>query len=437
MATLSAPLTCASQTLLLLSLTPCFGVDVPIFQQPCNHLDMHAHMDRILLECGVMKNTPKCLNLLLLLLLLPLSVTVAHASDDLYAAEALVAGDDAAARTAAIAQALAQVLVKVTGRRNIATQQAVGELLGQASQYVQQYRYRLGDGPTGDGSPAAGAQPQPQRFIWVKFDKPALDRALRTAGFPAWAGTRPRLLVWLASDVGGRRLIFNPETVPGSRQAMLDRATERGLPLRLPLLDLEDRGHVTVSDLWGLHDETVEKASARYGEVVVLVGRLRRLAAGNWRVDWRLFDGDRRDDFKGAGPLLPMLADGIDQAMDRLTARYAPAWNEGGPQQLLLQVSDVPGVAGYARLLEILDARDEITAVSLRRLEDGELWLAVSIRGGVESLARALSLNGVLQQVPGGESVPLLLPSPVTVSAAPETLTEAQPVADLHYRWRP
>lgn len=384
------------------------------------------------------KNHPR--RLLLLLLILPLTITQALADDDLYAAEVPVAGEDAASRTEAITQALVQVLVKVTGRRNIAAQSAVAELLGQASQYVQQYRYRLGAPPVGD---EAGAGGQPQRFIWVKFDKPALDRALRAAGFPAWSGTRPRLLVWLASDINGRRQLFNPETVPGSRQVMIDRAAQRGLPLRLPLLDLEDRAHITVSDLWGLHEETILAASARYGDVVVLVGRLRRLAANDWRADWHLFDAGSTAAFSGENRLLPLLGDGIDQAMDYLAAHYAPDSSEGGPQQLLLQVSGVPDVSGYARLLNSLGARDEVTGVHLQQLEDGELWLSVSVRGGVEALQRALSANAFLQQVPGGESVPIdlsppaQLPTSATVSIAVEPVPEPGLVADLHYRWRP
>ena len=266
------------------------------------------------------------------LLAMPLRAT-ANPSDELFAAEAPVAGEDAISRADGIAQALTQVLVKITGKRGIDEQPGMAELLARASQFVQQYRYRLAEVP--ESTPVAGSPP-------VAALRPpgdhAAERELRRLGFPVWGGNRPRVLVWLASDNGRQRQIFNPESVPGARRAMQDRAAERGMPLRLPLLDLEDRGRLAVADLWGLYEDGIRQASTRYGKVVILVGRLRYLSPQQWRAQWTLYDDAQSESFSASGDLLALLADGMDQTMDRLAARYAPAKGDGGPQSVVLRV---------------------------------------------------------------------------------------------------
>lgn len=373
---------------------------------------------------------------LVLLLCLPL-LAQANPADDLYAAEAPVAGEDAVSRSEGLSLSLAQVLVRLTGKRAIGEQPGMAELLGRASQFVQQYRYRLADPLAVPAVPAVdptvSPQPEPQRYIWAKFDKPALDRELRQRGFPVWTGKRPRLLVWLASDNGRQRQLFNPEVFPGSRQAMIERASERGLSLRLPLLDLEDRSRLTVADLWSLYGEGIKEASARYGEVVVLVGRLRQLDPQQWRVEWTLFQDPQSEAFEASGDLLALLADGMDQAMDRLAARYAPTKGDGGPSQVVLRISGVPDLTAYASLMTTLGGLDGVEGLLLRHMEGADLWLELAVRNGVEGLQRILADHTALQAEPPSEPVPLLLPQAQSVSIAPPA--PELPAADLHYRW--
>lgn len=376
-----------------------------------------------------------------LLLCLPLLVVplkaMANPAEDLYAAEAPVAGEDAISRSEGIAAALSQVLVRLTGKRAINAQPGVEELLGRASQFVQQYRYRLADtlelAAEPAQPPATEPAPQQQRYIWVKFDKPALDRELRRLGFPVWSGVRPRVLVWLASDNGRHRRLFNPEAVPGSRQAMLERAGERGLPLRLPLLDLEDRNRLAVSDLWSLYEEGIRQASARYGQVVILVGRLRQLGPGQWRADWNLFDDLQGESFQTRGDLLALLADGMDQTMDRLAARYAPAKGDGGPQKVVLRVSNLPDLEAYAGLMRTLSDMDGVESLVLRHLEGADLWLELLVLNGADGLERTLLANPLLQRELPSEPAPLVLPQPQSVSVQP--VEPELPGADLHFRW--
>ena len=172
-----------------------------------------------------------------------------------------------------------QVLVRVTGRRDIATDPGVGELLAQPGAYVQQFR------ETDEGD------------LWVSFDQNAVDEVLVGSGLPIWGGERPAVLMLLAMDLGGgRRSVLaaedevpDPETV-ALRESVTEQAELRGLPFVLPLMDAQDRSVVSFTDLWGGFDQVLLAAAQRYDVDAVLLGRFRYDEPD--RIRWTLFEGE-------------------------------------------------------------------------------------------------------------------------------------------------
>src|SRR6185503_18770188 len=117
-------------------------------------------------------------------------------------------------------------------------------------------------------------QGQPQ----VGFISTQVDQALAALQKPVWGPERPLTLLWIAVDDGngGRALLGANDTAalgldpnpPGMterlaalRKDLQSVADERGLPITLPLLDLEDLGAVTFADVWGGFEDRVAGAS--------------------------------------------------------------------------------------------------------------------------------------------------------------------------------
>src|SRR5690606_32339817 len=111
---------------------------------------------------------------------------------------------------------------------------------------------------------------------------------LSAAGVPLWGANRPAVLVWLAVDQDGRRELIGPEGASGLLAPLEQRAAARGLPLVMPLLDLEDTGIVSSDSVWNLDQATVARASKRYAHDAVLLGRVLRSASGQWHGQWQL-----------------------------------------------------------------------------------------------------------------------------------------------------
>ena len=130
---------------------------------------------------------------------------------------------------------------------------------------MQQFRFR-----------EAPAEPPVERLsLWVQFDGVALAREVRAAGLPYWGSERPDLLFgWRSMTVVDAT--WCPKPVEPRRNRCVAAGKRHGLPLTLPLIDLEDQRAIQFTDVWGGFTGTIATASRRYRPQVVLTGRLER-----------------------------------------------------------------------------------------------------------------------------------------------------------------
>lgn len=347
-------------------------------------------------------------------------------AQDLYAAEVKVQDDSAAQRNVGLTAALREVMVRLSGSTQVAGSPGAGDLLRQAASLVQQYRYRLEELPAAEGQET----PDSQRYLWAKFDKAALDRRLRAAGIPVWGSRRPRVLMWLAYERGGQRGLLNLEQDMGARARLLARAADRGMPLQLPLMDLEDQSALSAADVWADYQQALEQASQRYPHDVILAGRLRRVGDGRWNVQWSLWDKGENQQWSLSGQgWYAALLSGIDRGQDLLASRYAPAGGSDGPERVRVLFTQVGSLQAYGRLMQILGSIEGITDVQLREVSAEQVLADVWVRGGQSSLSRMLSLGGELFLQ--ADDVPLPTPQG-TVPVAPSadmTFSYLQPAA--------
>lgn len=309
--------------------------------------------------------------------------------DGLFETEVPVQGPDTAQRNQAIRQALGQVLVKVSGSRDIADRPALAEELGQAPRYVQQFRY-LEPGHNGD---------QPVGRLLVQFDGAAVTRMLRERGLPVWGEARPTVLVWLGIEDQGERRWYVPDTDPTGWDALQRAANERGLPLLLPLMDLDDQRVLRPDDLWGGGESAVRAASERYAPDAILVGRLADLG-GAWRGSWTLLQ-DAAESWEGRpGERDRSLAAGVSWAADALAARNAPMGTGSATSLVELRVAGILGLAEYGRVKAHLGSLSMVERSRLLALEPGVARFQLKVRGGAAALATGIALGGLLEQAP-------------------------------------
>jgi len=233
----------------------------------------------------------------------------------------------------------------------------------------------------------------------------------------------------------GQRVLLNLENEPQARAAVLIRAQQRGMPLQLPLMDLEDQGKLTPADLWSDYQPGIRLASARYPHQSVLAGRLSAQRGRKWIGAWSLIDRDGSYSFQTpAQGLDEALVFAIDQAQNLLAARYAPMPGAGASGSgTLVRFSDVYDLAAYGRLLALLDALEPISQVALRGAKQDSFLFELQLRGGEQDLARALEAGGQVVAEPGPVRPVPIWPQAGAATADPGP-SAAEPEADLYFR---
>jgi hypothetical protein len=278
--------------------------------------------------------------------------------------------------------AMGQLLSRVTGRLDAALEPALADLLQNAGAYVEQSG--LLDRET----------------LLVTFDQRAIEAALVARDQPIWGPERPLTLLWLAIDAGqGERGILSAgealtdmspefaELQANLREELTTVAEERGLPLSLPLMDLQDMSELSFIDIWGGFTQQVNQASERYGADAVLNGRARVTSFGV-NVQWTLLkDGGQ---FTLAGTFV---RDGLDRLADLYAAEFGTL---GGVRSTLITVLGVETLDDYGRVIRYLESLSMLESVGLEEFVDSVLSIRVQSRGGSVVLERVLGLSTTL-----------------------------------------
>lgn len=343
----------------------------------------------------------------LLLACLPLFSlpSLAATVSDLYQVREPVASQQPDERAAALGRALDTLVLRLTGDANAAQSPALAALRKDPQQIVSQYGYE------GDK-------------LLVDFDPISTERSLRQAGLSLWGANRPAILTWWLNDASaGSNLIGDGQE---AAQVLGLAAQHRGLPLRLPLADLDEQLLATAQTLAANDPAALRTASERYAADALLTV-LAREDNGQWQAQWRLWLGDEREQGKVQGADQAALADAILLAVSqRLAPRFIVA--PGAANSLTLEVQGVD-LARYAELQRIL----EPFAAQLRKVQGDTLTFQVT--ANVEQLRAQLALAR-LQEIPA-EAPPLDASQPAQAPAAgAEPAPQIVPRADvLRFRW--
>lgn len=337
--------------------------------------------------------------------------------ENLYNAQVSVASQSASDREAAIRSALGAVLVKLTGDRDAAKRPEAQLLLKQADRYVEQYQYSQ--------KQASNRQAGQGETLWVGFDANAVGRSLQDSGLPIWGRNRPYLIVWIGVEESGRRYLIEPGTQSDLREAVDVAAAARGLPVLLPLMDLEDQAAIDAADVWGNFTDRIAQASGRYRANGILVGRIHKETTGQWRSRWSLDEGGSSNQWDArSGSLREALTAGIDGTADVLAHRYAQVLT-ASTEDVAFAVEGVNSTAAYAKVLRYLESLESVAQVRVAALDGSRIVFGLRLRTNRDGFGRSLALGDFLVPVaagatdasPDGQMQTAPLPASAAVSA--------------------
>ena len=329
----------------------------------------------------------------------------------LYQVREPVADQQPESRDAAMQKALQTLVLRLTGDAKALQNPGLEGLRKDPQQIINQVASEAG----------------PPESVLVEFDPGSTERALRKAGLALWGSNRPSILGWWLNDSAeGSNLVGDGQA---SAQPLRRAAQHRGLPLRLPLADLQEQLVANAEQIEGSDPAALREASGRYGADALLAVHARE-ADGKWQGKWQLWLGDQREQGTAEGADPAALADAVMLALSsRLAPRYVTRPGASSQLQVQVQGMNLQRYAELARVLEPFGPRLQMAEGST---------LTYGVTANREQLRAQLGL-AKLQEVPV-EQAPAVQPPPAPADAAgagqPVPAQPApKPFDGLRFRW--
>jgi hypothetical protein len=281
-------------------------------------------------------------------------------------------GEEAAFRTG-----MADLLVRITGRRDAAQLPGLVPLVDNAPRYVSSYRRA------------------PGRRLLISFDEDAVETAVAQAGLPFWGDVRPTTLVWLAVDRGGgRRGLVTSDTAGEEKDAVEAAAAQRGLPLVWPSAGAGEDLRLRFEQAWSGDVGSLAETASRYGAEGVLVGKAIADTTGAYAVEWTFLGDGGRSQVRGG------VESGVHLAADRYASRYA---STAGAQRSEIEITvlGLTHAAAYADASRQLESLAAVRDLRLVRVNPDSAVFRASVRGGLDALQREAAAGGRLRPVAG------------------------------------
>jgi len=316
------------------------------------------------------------------LLLVAAAVPVARAEiiEDIYTARIAVADRSQEALRSARREGLERVLVKASGDATAPARPEATEAVRSAERYLLRYSYEDSD----EGAVT----------VRLDYDERAVQGLLRDARLPLWTANRPPILTWLViSDQAGRRFVGAAD---GAEQAdvLTGRFRERGLPLQLPLLDLEDTASLSTGAAWRQSSQEIVAASRRYRDSEILAGRAAHTSTGRWVGDWRfLYEGRWLTRPVAADSYSDFVAAGADLAAATISGRYAITALDSADQRHRVTLRGVRGYSDYLAAQQALGTLEAVRRVVPERLVGDLVSLRIEADADLVQLGRIIELD--------------------------------------------
>lgn len=303
--------------------------------------------------------------------------------------------DDERQRQQAFSSAMREVLVKLTGRADTNTNPAVTRALNSPQSYVETWAYNsvLPDDPLAQPGQAAQIQLQ------VTFFQAGIQQLLNEAGMSIWPQNRPDTLLWVAvQDELGERFLAAPLPDQGGDvlTAVRNEATERGVPLVLPLLDFSDLRALPLEQLWNFDIDALRIASSRYQGESILALRIFRSLRGDVIARAVHIFRDQVLEFEALeSPLEPFLEGSIELVAQQLASYYAISLSsiDNSTEQILLTVDGIGSASDYAGLLQYLNGLVVVSGVQVLGVQGTTIELQLRANSQVPQLIESIALD--------------------------------------------
>ena len=339
---------------------------------------------------------------------------------ELYSTTVELLSQGEAARDAAYARALVQVVNQLTGRTDAGGNPVIRGALANAPKWVQSSNANQTASDT-EGNTLVGGAPVLKASMRVSFDPNPVDSLIAAAGYRYWTGERPKPMLWLTIDDGrGPRLVTSQQL--NVIKSLADRGLERGIRFLVPQGSAADQAAVPA--IQNLDGKALDSINARYRNTTMLVGKVYRSVSG-WSAWWLLWqDGAELSRWPVTeADARKVIASGADRTAEYFAKRDSSVLDAGRSGVVRMEISGINALSDYVRAIGFLQTHPSVRAVDVDVAMPGKLLLRVDLRSGVNAFRGLMRSNNTLQPL-GPVSIAL----PAAPGDGPDALPRSESV---------
>lgn len=329
--------------------------------------------------------------------------------NDLYQAEILVADQSLKERNAALKKALKAVFLKVGGQNSVLDNETIKKSFNRYNNYLTQYHY---DRKLNTSS----VESSTDLYLVATFNEDKVNQLFEQANLSIWGRLRPQVLVWIIEEDGLERNVISDSSLSVMPSQVEVFSKNRGLPLTLPLMDLDDALMVNISDLWGRFLEPVKQISARYASDTILVVRVSNSSLlsldideeqacdlvvchekEEYILDWSLITQQQSfsQSYQGENKQ-ELLGQVLNDVSERIYQRYA--LNSELSNDYVIDVANISDLPTLVSLMKFLEDLSSVDSATLMMVQGENRRIKLNLRGSKQALLASLKLNKQLEQ---------------------------------------
>lgn len=303
----------------------------------------------------------------------------------------------------AVRGAFSEYLTMMSGNSAVSELPQVASLMAQPEKFLLEFRYE----PLAESDLEIVSEfEQSKQAKWrlrLRFDHKAVETALFNVGAPIWPMPRPDLMVWIAyeSEEGLRRVLTSNEVTPeGYKSTLMYQARRRGVGLKFPVYDDEDRELLSTSALWGLFQEDIKQVSLAYQLKNSVAARVFPSAEDTWQFDAVMTMPTAFVPFHGmAESEAQAITQVLNNAMNIMAEHYALQVDPNDQREVILDVASVPEYDQLHYMMADLSSLLMVKDVIPVSLNGNDVQLKLSILGDEQLLQVVLSSKDYLQEL--------------------------------------
>jgi uncharacterized protein len=276
-----------------------------------------------------------------------------------------------------------QVIIRATGMKEAAKNDVIQQALAQSDHYLSQ---------------VSTEQVADKAILKMQFNAEQIKQLLVEAKLPYWPPSRKNMLVWIIQDDGSQRSILWENGASDLVTQFKTLSEQRGLPVTIPVGDIDDVTAINSTDLWGEFPQPISQASLRYAADAVLIVRIEPKT-----IHWTLFD-QKADALVTSmkEPIRGTLATDLsmDKLVDDITTESAKQQSiqriENSTLVVTLVVNNINGAVDLFQLEQMLHQLTTVAELDVVEVQGESATYRTHILASKSDFERELLSTGML-----------------------------------------